>query len=120
VPVVGFLCSGSTEAFAALVPSFRSALKEAGYVEGQSAAIEYRWADGHYDRLPKLVADLVSRQVAVIAAIGGADAALAAKDATSTVSIVFASGDDPVKYGPLANLSHPGGNHGRNPCSLTF
>jgi putative ABC transport system substrate-binding protein len=108
VPVVGFLNSRAPEGNEAILVAFRQGLKEAGYVEGQNVTVEYRWADNQYDRVPVLVADLVSRQVAVIVSNGPPIAA--AKAATSTIPIVFAVGFDPLAYGLVNSLSRPAGN----------
>src|SRR3974390_1947898 len=110
MPVIGFLNSGLPQPFENYVAGFRAGLKESGYIEGHNLTIEFRWAEGHYDRLPEMAADLVRRKVAVVVATGGSPSAVAAKAATSTIPIVFTSGLDPVRLGFVTSLSRPGGN----------
>ena len=110
MPVIGFMSSRSPEDSAHLVAAFRRGLGEGGFVEGQNVAIEFRWARGQYERLPALAAELVSSRVAVLVAVGGDPSPIAAKQATSTIPIVFGIGDDPVKIGLVDSWNRPGGN----------
>src|SRR5262245_33202811 len=109
LPVVGFINAASAQSYAPQLAAFLNGLDEIGYVDGRNVTIEYRWAEGHNDRLPSMAADLVRRQVTVIAATT-TTAALAAKTATTTIPIVFSIGGDPIQLGLVAKLSRPGGN----------
>ena len=108
MPVIGFMNSGFVQP--SIQAAFHGGLNEIGYVEGHNVTVDYRYAEGHYDRLPALVADLIRRQVAVLGAFGGVHTAIAAKAATATIPIVFANGSDPIKFGLVASLNRPGGN----------
>jgi putative tryptophan/tyrosine transport system substrate-binding protein len=109
MPAVGFLHSG-LEIHAPHVIGFGQGLNEAGFVEGRNVSVQYRFAEGHYDRLAAMVADFVDRKVAVLAAVGGVQTALAAKPASSTIPVIFANGSDPVQFGLVESLNRPGGN----------
>lgn len=110
VPVIGYMSGGSASFYAGILPAFLAGLAEAGYVAGKNVTIEYRWAEGHYDRLPAFAAEFVGRKVDLIAATGGNLSPKAAKAATSTIPIVFTAGADPVADGLVASLARPGGN----------
>jgi putative ABC transport system substrate-binding protein len=110
MPVIGFLSGRSPDEAAHLLTAFRQGLNETGYVEGKNVGIEFRWAEGDYDRLPALASELVRRRVAILVATGGPRSVLAAKAATSTIPIVFTMGGDPVEAGVVASFAHPGGN----------
>ena len=110
VPIIGFCSSRSQEDSVRVIAAFRQGLGETSFVEGQNVAMQYRWAEGHNERLPALAAELVHRRVAVLVATGGSVSALAAKAATSTIPVVFVIGDDPVALGLVASLNRPGGN----------
>jgi putative tryptophan/tyrosine transport system substrate-binding protein len=108
MPVIGFLNVASPEGYTPYVAAFREGLKESGYIEGQNVAIEFHWAEGHYERLPEMAADLAQRQISVI--VANTPANLAAKKATDTIPVVFTTASDPVQIGLVSNLSRPGGN----------
>ena len=110
MPLIGFISSRSPGESAGVVAAFQQGLREVGFIEGQNVVIAFRWAEGHYDRLPALAADLIGVRAAVLFAAGGPPSALAAKAATPTVPIVFSAVNDPVQLGLVASLNRPGGN----------
>jgi putative tryptophan/tyrosine transport system substrate-binding protein len=110
MPVIGYLCSGDPDRFAPMTRGYLQGLAETGFVEGRNVTIEYRWASGHYDQLPGMVADLIARHVSVIDATAGSAPGLAAKAATTTIPIVFQTGSDPVKDGLVSSINRPTGN----------